>query len=76
MRQGTVMVIAAAVLLVGCGGPRIEWSNERGGIVTYAGSTEEQAMDVADDHCGKSGRKARVSNLNAADAKVTFDCVK
>jgi len=75
MRWGVMAVVA--VLLAGCGSdPKVEWANDRGGIISFDGSDEVTALKKADELCGWGGRKARVSNLNLDEAKVTYDCVQ
>lgn len=50
--------------------------NERGGIVEHVtGMTEAAAFKIADDHCHKFGRVARVSGLDVVFNRLMFDCV-
>ena len=62
-------------LLSACA-PTLNGANERGGIVTHAtGLQQSDAFALADEHCKKFGRVARVSGLDVLDNTMTFDCV-
>ncbi|MFD2234118.1 hypothetical protein [Phaeospirillum tilakii] len=78
MRTSFALGLAvAATLLAGCSSdPKVEWANDRGGVISYDGSSEVRALKKADEICGWAGRKARVSSLNPDLAKVTYDCVE
>ncbi len=56
--------------------PTLKGANERGGIIDHvSGLTRETAFKMADGHCRKYGRVARISGQDALQSNMTFDCV-
>jgi hypothetical protein len=74
-----IIAIALLPAVSGCG-PSLSDANERGGIVTHAGGgggpLQNGAFDLANEHCKKYGRMARISGIDAPDNKMTFACVQ
>ncbi|MBI5163866.1 MAG: hypothetical protein HY985_08180 [Magnetospirillum sp.] len=69
-------VILAAMMLSACGGPRVEWGNERGGFVSFEPAEQAKAFKTADKYCAGYGRKARINQVKPAGNEATFDCVE
>jgi hypothetical protein len=68
--MGNRLVSVLGLLLLAACAP------ERGGIVTHAtGLQQSDAFKVANEHCQKFGRVARISGTDVLDNTMTFDCV-
>ena len=68
-------LMLSLLLLVGCA-PSLNAANERGGIVDHvSGLTRASAFKLADDHCRRFGRVARISGQNALESNFSFDCI-
>lgn len=70
--------VAISALLGGCA-PELIYGNEAGGTVSNDDSLSAPragAMMVADTHCAKFGKVARVSARDFVGGTLTFDCVK
>lgn len=77
MRNRLTMITFLCALLAACGsGPRMEWANERGGVVSYEHSSDAKALTEADHICGRYGRRAQVATMNSDDRRITFNCVE
>lgn len=69
------LLIGLAVVS-GCA-PTLTGANERGGMISHVMAyNRADSLAVADAHCNKFGRVARVSGLSPLDNVVTFDCVE
>lgn len=69
-----VFLILSLLALGGCSS--LTAANERGGILSHVtGFDRDKAFKMADDHCHKYGRVARISGTNELDNSMTFDCV-
>jgi hypothetical protein len=69
------VVIALALLsLAACRAPAFEGANERGGIVRVWHGTTEEAFNLADAHCRRYGRAARVTNTVEFPRSLIFAC--
>ena len=69
-----VLVILAALGLSSCVQPYFEGANERGGIVRIKHGTPKEAFDLADAHCRRYGRVARVTNITEFPYTLLFSC--
>jgi hypothetical protein len=68
--------VAVAIMVTGCSAPALKGANERGGTVTHAiGSQQPTASEIANAHCKKYGRVARVSGTDVFGNTMTFECV-
>jgi hypothetical protein len=68
------IICIALLWLAGCS--TLTASNERGGIISHvSGLDRDAAFKKADDSCRKYGRVARISEQDALDSTMTFDCV-
>ena len=66
--------LGAVLVLAGCSS--LTAANERGGVISHvSGLDRDKAFKLADDHCHKYGRVARISGENGLDGTMTFDCV-
>ena len=66
---------ASALVLAGCA-PSLEAANERGGVMPRViGLNRAEAFATADKHCHQYGRVARISDVNAWNSTMTFDCI-
>lgn len=70
MRQ---IIIAGILFLAGCA-PTLKGGGEAGGIITNA-ARKGQSFQIAQDHCSKYGKAARVSTQDNWEGVLTFDCV-
>jgi hypothetical protein len=68
--------LVAAVGLSACA-PSLQNGNSVGGIVKEGLGPGKggEALAVADAHCRKFGKVARISGQSALDSTLTFDCV-
>lgn len=64
-----------ALLLAGCA-PQIGTASASGGIVKNYGWTPNQALEMAQKHCGQFGRDAVVTSENDLQDHMTFRCVE
>lgn len=56
--------------------PSLTGANERGGMISYVnGYNRADSFALADEHCRKFGRAAKVSETNALNSTIAFDCV-
>lgn len=72
-----IQPVLLALLLGGCAQGLIS-GNEAGGMVSAGDNVFESkagAMKIADSHCAKYGKVARVSSLDPMSGTLTFDCV-
>ena len=68
--------VLVGILLAVSGCSSLSAANERGGVISHvSGWDRDKAFKLADDHCHKYGRVARVSGTDALDGTMTFDCV-
>jgi hypothetical protein len=63
-----------AASLAGCGGPKFEYVNERGGVLSIYGANEKQGMTMAAAHCEKHQRRIRFTG-QPEPWLWTFECV-
>lgn len=69
------LILAAA--LAGCAGyqPAI-YGNAQGGTIDWFGTTTAQVHQMAEAHCAKHGREARITDIRAkAGGHVMFECI-
>lgn len=67
--------VASAFVLAGCA-PSLEAANERGGVMPRViGLNRAEAFTTANKHCHQYGRVARISDINAWNSTMTFDCI-
>tara|TARA_R110000868_G_scaffold44407_2_gene148369 strand:- start:217 stop:441 length:225 start_codon:yes stop_codon:yes gene_type:complete len=70
-----ILILPLLLLLAGCA-PKLSVANERGGIVDHvSGLTRNSAFKLADNHCRKFGRVARISGQDALQSNFSFDCI-
>jgi hypothetical protein len=70
-----VVLLTILLALVGCA-PSLTGANERGGMVSHVGGwNRAESLALADEHCHKFGRLARISGTSPMDSMITFDCV-
>ena len=78
------VVVLAALALVGCTNPPELTGNAEGGVVTYGtrpidetvhGRGANVAVQMADAHCQRFGRIARMQQSVDRGAGITFVCV-
>lgn len=74
LRLATFAALGSAMVLTGCA-PTLAGANERGGIIGNHGWSQAKSFDMAEKHCQKYGRHARVSGTNDYEATLTFDCI-
>jgi hypothetical protein len=67
------LIIAAALLLPSCAN-MIE-ATPSGGILKVTGNKTGSALKIAQAHCAKYGKNARISGQNMWNNTVTFDCI-
>jgi len=67
-------IIPAIFILTSACAPTLKGSNESGGIITNA-ARKGQSFEMADAHCKKFGKAARVSSQDNWENVITFDCV-
>lgn len=67
------LVVASALLLASCAS--VESATPAGGILKVVGNQNGNALDLAEAHCQKYGKHARISGQNPLNNTVTFDCV-
>ena len=67
--------VLASVVLAGCS-PSLVGANEAGGVVgSNFNMGRSKALALADAHCRKYGKVARVNGQNEIRNSTTFDCV-
>lgn len=70
------VLLLGLLTLAGCA-PTLTGANERGGMISHVGGwNRDDAFKLADGHCKQFGRTARVSQLDALESIMTFDCVQ
>jgi hypothetical protein len=57
-------VILFSMLAAGCGG-RVDAGNAEGVTISGMVVTSDQALQLADQHCGKYGKSARIQQIAA-----------
>lgn len=68
-------ILAAAFILTGCA-PKMQFANEAGGVVSQAGSPgNDRAFALAEAHCEKYGKMARVTAQTVLVKSTRFECV-
>lgn len=70
-------LVALALALSGCAAS-LQHATEVGGVANESWSLTNGAGDalaLADAHCGKYGKAARVSGENILNNTLSFDCV-
>lgn len=67
------LVIAATLFLASCA--NVEEATPAGGIVKVVGGERGKALQLAQAHCVRYGKNARISGQNMWNNTVTFDCV-
>jgi hypothetical protein len=68
-----IMALVAALFLTGCA--HMEAATPAGGVLKVVGNKNGSALDLAQAHCAKYGKDARISGQNVWNNTVTFDCV-
>jgi len=71
-------ILCAAICLSGCAQKLIS-GNEAGGMVSAGDNLLESragALQIADQHCSRFGKVARVSGEDPFAGTLSFDCVK
>lgn len=68
-----LIVLGLTLALTGCA-PTLSGANAAGGIITMNGS-KSGSFKLANEHCAKEGKKARVTNTDDWGDTLTFDCV-
>jgi len=69
----TIRSVFVVLALVGCA-PSLIAGNERGGRISSNNFAKTRSFELADAHCHKFGRVARLSGeVNPGD--ILFDCV-
>ena len=66
-------ILIAALALTGCA-PKLAFSNEAGGVIDRKGSAG-QGYQLAEQHCAKYGKHARITGRDILSATTRFDCV-
>ena len=69
-----LLVVLAVASLAGCA-PGVISGTEAGGIVGHYGFQPGKSLQLANAHCEKFGKAARVSSQNDLQDNMTFDCV-
>lgn len=76
MKALRVIGLAGALTasLSACGRPDLI-GNERGGIIDWHATNEREVFQMAEEHCAKFKKGAKITNLDArAGGKVIFAC--
>jgi hypothetical protein len=75
MRLALATAFVAVSSLSGCA-TSLTGANEAGGIVNSGFNMGQgKSMEMANKHCAKYGKVARVSGQNEIRNSITFDCV-
>lgn len=65
-----------ALSLAACA-PRLHMANELGGTVQQAGSLgNDRAFALAEEHCAKYGKKAKIVDKTVWVKSMRFECIK
>lgn len=71
----TIIPIIFAALMTGCATPTIIHGNEASVLVDHIDRfSMQQGFAIADEHCGKYGKVARLTN-GGGQYSAAFDCV-
>lgn len=80
--MGKLLIASASLLLLAaCASVELTGANERGGIVSVRGgfmrssADQADAFNLANEHCKKFGRVARISGADLQRRTMTFDCI-
>jgi hypothetical protein len=68
-----IIALAVIALLAGCA--HMDEATPAGGILKVVGNKNGTALELAQQHCAKYGKDARISGQNVWNNTVTFDCV-
>lgn len=68
-----LLAVAAMLSLASCAD--LTQGTPAGGILKVTGNRNGKALELAQAHCDKYGKDARISGQNALNNTVTFDCV-
>lgn len=68
------LLALTALFLVSACAPQIV-GGEAGGIIKNHGLEQGKEFNMAEAHCQKYGRHARMAGANVIDATQRFDCV-
>jgi hypothetical protein len=69
------IILLAALALAGCA-PKLQFANEAGGVVSQAMSPgNDRAFALAEAHCEKYGKVARIESQTALVKSTRFECV-
>ena len=67
------IILLAALALTGCA-PKLAFSNEAGGVIDRKGSAG-QGYQLAEAHCVKYGKHARIAGRDIVSATTRFECM-
>lgn len=68
-------ILPLALVLASCA-PSLTMANEAGGTVNQAGSMgNDRAFKLAEDHCAKYGKTAKVVSKTVLVKSMRFECV-
>lgn len=70
-----IVILAAALALTGCA-PKLAFSNEAGGVIDQQASMgNDRAYALAEEHCKKYGKVAKISGTDIIENTTRFECV-
>jgi hypothetical protein len=70
-----IVVVLAALALAGCASAQAV-GNQHGGTFEWWGMSTAKAHEMANAHCAKYGRAARIRSMERrGNASVVFDCL-
>lgn len=80
----SIYLLGLGLCLAGCEVPHVAAGNQAGGLLsgvllTGVDENSAAAFQAAQDHCGKYGKIAKISNAvnrpGASSSTLTFDCI-
>jgi hypothetical protein len=77
MRWSPLFLAAIGIVLACCSGPsRSITGNDTGGIIPYSPDIDPGFQDIADGHCARWGRLAKVTSVHRKYGDfIGFSCV-
>lgn len=67
-------ILLAAALVSGCA-PTLNGANEVGGMIANFTANRSAAFDLAQKHCEKFNKSARMTKASDWDDTATFECL-
>jgi hypothetical protein len=70
------IALAVLALVVASCAPKLNFANEAGGVINRTGSLgNDRAYALAEQHCAKFGKAARITSRDILTNTMRFDCV-